>query len=202
MRPPILPAAPTLVPGSVDADVDPARIADPEARAVVLAVRADPTVLRPFRVKRVGAPLARFTALVDDLPGTARKVERIGAGRYRITALGPGVVRIEDGQGAEAVVDTVLHEAGARVYRALGSVRLPALPEIRGTGVVALRFEEEGPGAVLTGGQIHFRLESGFLHLLARPFLRLLKGVIDARAGRLVDAAVAVSEWRGADRDA
>ena len=175
-------------------------IADPSARDAAALIRADPTVVRPLVVKRVRAPVAVFLDLLDDLPRAARHVERLGAGRYRIEPAGDGgEVRVDDGAGARARVVRLLGRPTARVYRASGGLKLPAFPEIRGSGLIALRVEAEpveageGP-ATLVGGQIHFRLESALLHAVARPVARILRAVIDAKVNHLVDAAVAVCE--------
>jgi hypothetical protein len=149
-------------------------------------------------VRRVAAPCAIFEALLDDLPRAAGLVETIGAGRYRIHARPDGTVHVDDHFGARADVACLLAVPGARVYRAAGGIEVSPLPALRGTGIIALRFEADEAGGVRTGGQIAFRLESRLLHRIARPIVRLLESAIDRKIRTLVSAAIAVCEHEAA----
>lgn len=201
------PELPPLLAGAADADV-PIDLVPPDDRAAVAAVRADPTVVRPLVVKRVAAPLAIFERLLDDLPRAAHMVESLRMGSYRIDAHPDGTVGIDDGRGAHARVARLVSQPGIRVYRATGAIEVFPAPPLRGTGIVTLRYEpdrrtrgadaDDDAAGVWTGGQIYFRLESEVLHRIARPFLRLLQGVIDFKIRQLAAAAMAACEHEAA----
>lgn len=188
--------------GDLDADVS-TDLVPADDRAAVAAVRADPTLVRPLVVRRLRAPVALFEELLEDLPGTARIVAGLGLGRYRIERRPDGTIHIDDRHGARARVARLVHLPGTRLYRAYGEIGVFPLPAVHGTGVIALRFEpEEGGLALRTGGQIFFRLESEFLHRLARPVIALLRAAIDAKVRALIGATIAACELVAARRRA
>ncbi|HVY61386.1 MAG TPA: hypothetical protein VHF22_07015 [Planctomycetota bacterium] len=194
------PILPPLLPGSTNIDV-PVDFVPPDDRRAVATIREDATLVRPLVVKRVASPLAVFERLLDDLPAAARLVDSLRMGRYRIEPHPDGTVEIDDEHGARARVARLVVAPGMRVYRATGAIEAFPAPPLRGTGIVTLRYEPGGDSAVWTGGQIFFRLESDLLHRIARPFLRLLHGVIDVKVRALVNAAIAACEHEADRRD-
>ncbi len=145
-------------------------------------------------MRHVGCPVETYERLLDDLPGAARKVEALGAGHYRIERGPDGSVEVDDGQGARANVACVLSIPGSRLYVARGKIGAYLLPAVGAVGVVALRYEPDGPRALRTGGQIHARLEHPLLHALGRPLARLFGFAIDRKVRELVAATLAVCE--------
>ncbi|RMG19031.1 MAG: hypothetical protein D6731_00760 [Planctomycetota bacterium] len=165
-------------------------------RAEVVRIASDPTVRARVPAQRVRCRPATYRRLLAELPLAARWLRALDLGDYAIEDLPAGGFRVDDRAGARARCRRALDERGLLVVVARGTLDVRALPTIRGAGVITVRYAAlpDDPRRLRARAEVAFRVESGLLHLVTRPFERLLERVLAAKLAALVRSATALAE--------
>lgn len=171
-------------------------------RAEVRAITADPTVRAVISSRPVRCSARVYRSLLAHLPVASRWLRALGMGDYGITDLpAEGAFFIDDKLGAKAACERALDEEGTLVVVARGTIDVAVLPQIRGVGVILIRYTPaaDEPGILDCRATVDFRLDNGLLRFLSRPFKRTLDGVLTEKLDALVRSATALGEAIDAD---
>jgi hypothetical protein len=165
-------------------------------RAEIRAVQAEATVHAKLPKRAVRSKAAAFRTLLGRLPQSSRWLRALKLGDYAVADLPDKSFSIDDKSGAKAVCTRALDEEGLLVIVAKGTLDVPVLPSILGTGVIVVRYAPtpNTTGTLSCEAVVDFRLRSGLLHMLSRPFKRTLSQVIVAKLAALIRSAVDLSE--------
>jgi len=171
----------------------------PEVRAEVAGVTGEPTVRTAVR-REVRATRAIYGYLLERLPLAADALRALEEADYAIEPEGDGFT-IDDRAGATAACDYLLVREGHVVVIARGALDVAVLPDVEGTGVIAVRFapDADDPPALAVECRVAFRVASRLLHAVSRPFRRTLRRVLAGKLTLLVDAATTLAELVQAD---
>jgi hypothetical protein len=170
---------------------------DPAVRKQVRAVRGDATVTARIPTQTVRAPASVYRALLARLPLASRWLKALDLGDYTIRDLPKGGFLVDDKLGARARCARALDEEGQLVVVAGGSLEVAVLPKIQGTGVILVRYAPPDPAApavLAATAEVDFRVASGLLHMLSRPFRKTLERVLADKMADLITSATALAE--------
>lgn len=174
---------------------------EPEQRLELERVRAGATVATALEPRRVQASARVYGTLLTELPLASRWLEALELGVYQIEDVPerPNTFRIDDKAGARAEGLRVLTESTRLVVLAPGTLQVPLLPKIEGTGAILIQFPPAPPRAgeapaLLCSAEVAFRVEGRALHALGRALRGVLERVLRRKLEDLVRAATGLAE--------
>lgn len=162
----------------------------------VQRIRRDASVATKVPSRPVRCRSSVYRYLLTHLPVASRWLRALGVGDYQIVDNPDGSFSIDDKLGARARCTRPLDEQGVLVVIARGVLDVSVLPTINGTGVILVRYTpvEGKPGVLDCEATVDFRLDSGVLHALSRPFRRTLSNVLRQKLDDLVKDATELGE--------
>ena len=147
------------------------------------------TLSTEFEREEVASSVATYDFLLDRLPLTARMVRALGLGKYVIKSVeDEGCLVLDDREGVKVSMYEVYRGEGLRVYYTKGYYQGPLLPKVRGRGVIALKYSQEGD-RIATNAKLWFRIDSGIARAMTKVFHPIVLSIVKDKGGVFVVAA-------------
>jgi hypothetical protein len=167
------------------------------ARAVE-RVWADVTLERSVEGRRAAVPLEAYIAFVDTPEVTGAAAGFLRLARYQVTAVGDGVYRADDGDGAQGFYRVLVRQGTRRVILSWGEHTSRVLGRIQGSALSVLDLEP-GPDGVRQRLTAHVRIDNAIAAFLARVLLPFFGGLVDRKLSEGFAVSAAVAEWAVAE---
>jgi|GEM_PF-2061492 len=147
------------------------------------------TLSTEFEREEVPSSVGTYDFLLDRLPLTARMVRALDLGKYVIKSVeDEGCLVLDDREGVKVSMYEVFRGEGLRVYYTKGYYQGPLLPKIRGRGVIALKYAQEGD-AIATSAKLWFRIDSGVARAMTKVFHPIVMSIAKDKGGLFLVAA-------------
>jgi hypothetical protein len=169
-------------------------------------------IMRSYTVRSLIGPidtplepgLAEFFLDHPDLSSDLVRAHRIAP--YRVTTIGPGRCRADDGYGIRGTIDLLEKTPSRRVYLADGVFDRRALPTMRALVVIVMRMtplpSETCPPKIRSEYEVYIRLRNPVLAALVKTLRPFLSQTAASRFSRAFVAAQKLGELIAREPDA
>jgi hypothetical protein len=150
--------------------------------------------MRNLKKSRITSTPRICNYFLDHLPLTARLLQALDLAPYEVERLGDGRYSLKDGEGIEATFRLIHRDGPERVYFFKGSYRPFPRVEIRGKGIVWMRYRLRGEDMLEAGGLAYFRADHRAVHYVSKLLDPVIGRMVDEKIRKIMEGAITLAE--------